>query len=161
MNGDLGSAFMRPTISCRRKKLLLGAAAAALAVSLQSAPRTAYSKSNKAFYANKELVAFVRPGLKIAINSAEIAADGTMSTTLTITDPVNAPLDRLGVASPGVVSLSFVAARIPRGQTQDLRFNNDVQWPPQEPAISATRGLPRMARIATRLRCASYATILR
>src|SRR5688500_17844284 len=110
--GSLGrGVFMRPAMSGRGQKVLM-AVIAALAVSLQSAPGTAYSKRDKAFYANKDLVAFVRPGLKITINSAEIAVDGTISTTFTITDPMNAPLDRLGVASPGVVSLSFVAARI-------------------------------------------------
>jgi OmcA/MtrC family decaheme c-type cytochrome len=113
---------MNRTMSDRGKKVVLGAAVAILAVSLQSAPGNAYSKRDKAFFANKDLVAFVRPGLKITVNSAEIAADGTISTTFTITDPVNAPLDRLGVASPGVVALSFVAARIPRNQQQYVAY---------------------------------------
>jgi hypothetical protein len=113
---------MRPTLSGRNKRLLLGALVTALAISLHSAPAGAYGKRDKASYANQNLVAFVRPGLKITINSAEIAADGTISTTFTITDPLNAPLDRLGVASPGAVSLSFVAARIPRGRTQYVAY---------------------------------------
>jgi OmcA/MtrC family decaheme c-type cytochrome len=113
---------MTTRISEGTKRITLAATVAVLAMSLQSAPGTAYGKRDKASYANKELVAFVRPGLKITINSAEIAADGTISATFTITDPMNAPLDRLGVASPGVVSLSFVAARIPRGQTQYLAY---------------------------------------
>ena len=113
---------MKRAMSGRGKKALLGIAVIALAMSLESAPGNPYSKRDKAFFASKELVAFVRPGLKITINSAEIATDGTISTMFTITDPMGAPLDRTGVASPGAVSLSFVAANIPRGQDQYVAY---------------------------------------
>jgi OmcA/MtrC family decaheme c-type cytochrome len=67
-------------------------------------------------------MAFVRPGLVITVNSSEIASDGTISTTFTLADPMGAPLDRLGVTTPGAVSLSFVAARIPMGQQQYVAY---------------------------------------
>ena len=93
-----------------------------VAITLQSAPGDPYGARSKVFYANKDLVSFVRPGLVISVNSAEIAADGTISTTFTLGDPKGAPLDRLGVSTPGVVSLSFVAARIPTGQQQYVAY---------------------------------------
>jgi hypothetical protein len=35
-----------------------------------------------------------------------------------VTDPTGSPLDRLGVDTPGTISMSFIAATIPQGQTQ-------------------------------------------
>jgi len=71
-------------------------------------------------------VAFVRPGLVVKITSAEIAPDGTISTVFSLTDPKGLPLDRLGVSTPGAVSLNFVAAYIPQGNEQyvDYIFKN-------------------------------------
>ena len=97
-------------------------AMAAIGVRLQSASDVVYTSREKAAYAPKDLVAFVRPGLTIRVLSAEIASDGTISTTFTITDPRGVPLDRTGVTTPGAVSLNFVAARIPRGQSQYVAY---------------------------------------
>ncbi len=87
-----------------------------VAVSLTSAPRAPYSPHEKAFYADPQLVEFVRPGLTITVNSAAIAADGTITVTYTLTDPNGLPLDSAGVTTPGTISLSYVAAVIPTGQ---------------------------------------------
>lgn len=94
----------------------------AVAVRLQSASGLPYTARQKAAYARPELVAFVRPGLAVRIVSADIAADGTVSTTFTITDPRGVALDRNGVNTPGAVSLNFVLSRIPRGQTQYVAY---------------------------------------
>jgi OmcA/MtrC family decaheme c-type cytochrome len=85
---------------------------------MTGATQKTYSPREKAFYASDAVVAFVRPGLVISINSAQIAADGTISVTYTITDPKGAPLDITGVVTPGAVSLSYVAAVLPNDQTQ-------------------------------------------
>jgi len=87
-----------------------------VAVSLTSAPRQPYSPHEKAFYADPQLVEFVLPGLTITINSAAIAANGTITATYTLTDPNGLPLDAAGVTTPGTISLSYVAAVIPNGQ---------------------------------------------
>jgi len=52
-----------------------------------------YTPRQKAFYEADALVAFVRPGLGIKINSAQIAADGAISVTYSVTDPKGQPLD--------------------------------------------------------------------
>jgi OmcA/MtrC family decaheme c-type cytochrome len=85
---------------------------------LSGAPRKTYSPREKAFYASDAVIAFVRPGLLITINSAQIAADGTISVTYKLTDPKGAPLDITGVTTPGAVSLSYVAAVLPNNQDQ-------------------------------------------
>jgi OmcA/MtrC family decaheme c-type cytochrome len=94
----------------------VAAIAGLLAVSLTSAPRRPYSPRERAFFADDPTVQFVRPGLVIKINSAQIAADGTITAVYTITDPQGLPLDSSGVTTPGTVSLSFVAAVLPNDQ---------------------------------------------
>src|SRR5215467_8896151 len=77
-----------------------------------------YSPREKAFYADANTVEFVRPGLVFKITGAQIAADGTITATISMTDPQGLGLDRLGVSTPGAVSVSMVAATIPKGQEQ-------------------------------------------
>jgi len=72
-----------------------------------------FSPREKAFYADAAQVAFVRPGLVITINSATIAADGTITALFSITDPKGVGLDNQGIATPGAVSLSYIAAVLP------------------------------------------------
>ena len=87
-----------------------------IAISLTSAPRNPYSIHEKAFFADAASVEFVRPGLTITVNSAAIGPSGTITVTYTLTDPFGLPLDAAGVSTPGLVSLSYVAAVIPNGQ---------------------------------------------
>jgi OmcA/MtrC family decaheme c-type cytochrome len=89
-----------------------------ITLGLIGAPRKGYSPREKAFYAPKAVVAFVRPGLLISISSAQVASDGTISVTYSITDPQGLPLDIAGVTTPGAVSLSYIAAVLPNDQTQ-------------------------------------------
>jgi len=82
-------------------------------LALMSAPKKAvFTKHDKAFYADPNVVAFVRPGLNIAITSAKIANDGTISVGYKLTDPKGLPLDLTGVQTPGAVSVSFVMASL-------------------------------------------------
>ncbi|MCL4403018.1 MAG: OmcA/MtrC family decaheme c-type cytochrome, partial [Acidobacteria bacterium] len=73
---------------------------------------------DKAYYADPNLVNFVRPGLVFKIVSAEIATDGTIKARVRVTDPKGLPLDREGITTPGAVSISLIAATIPKGQRQ-------------------------------------------
>src|ERR1035438_9026117 len=77
-----------------------------------------YTARDKAFFLDDLTVQFVRPGLTITVQSATVASDGTISTTFTVADPQGLALDRLGVSTPGAISLSFLAAYIPQGQEQ-------------------------------------------
>jgi OmcA/MtrC family decaheme c-type cytochrome len=82
----------------------------------------AFSPHDKAFYASKALLDFVNPGFTITINSAAIASDGTISVIYTLTDPNGLPLDATGATTPGVVSLAYIAAYIPKGQEQYVAY---------------------------------------
>jgi OmcA/MtrC family decaheme c-type cytochrome len=93
-----------------------------VAASLTSAPRRPYSPQEKAFYADDQTVEFVAPGLTIAINSAAIAANGTITVTYTLTDPNGLPLDSAGITTPGTISLSYVAAVLPAGQEDYMTY---------------------------------------
>jgi hypothetical protein len=91
-------------------------------VYLVSADGPDFTTQEKAYYADANLVAFVRPGLAFKIVSAQVVTDGTISARFTVTDPKGLPLDRDGVYTPGVVSTSFIAAYIPKGKTQYVSY---------------------------------------
>jgi len=93
----------------------------ALCLSGQS-KKFAYSRRDKAFYADSSVVDFVRPGLSITINSAQITSAGLISVTYTLSDPSGLPLDAAGVNTPGAVSLAYVASYIPKGQEQYVAY---------------------------------------
>ncbi len=67
-----------------------------------------------------------KTGVVVKIQSAAIAKDGTITVRATIVDSDNIPLDRLGVATKGPVSLSFIAAYIPAGQSQYVSYTTSV-----------------------------------
>ena len=65
-------------------------------------------------------------GILVKIKSAAIANDGTITARVTLTDVDGNPLDRLGVATPGPVALSYIAAYIPAGKTQYVAYTTRV-----------------------------------
>jgi OmcA/MtrC family decaheme c-type cytochrome len=80
--------------------------------------KTKLTPHDKAYYADPALVEYVQPGFTITVVSAKIATDGTVSVDYKLADPNGAPLDLLGVVTPGPISLSFLVDFIPKGQTQ-------------------------------------------
>ncbi len=101
---------------------LLGVVAAA-GDTLRGRPiRDFYNSHSRAFFLSPSTVEFVRPGLTIAVQSAAIASDGTITATYTVSDPSGLPLDKAGVTTPGTISLSFLAASIPQGQEQYVSY---------------------------------------
>ncbi|HKW96460.1 MAG TPA: OmcA/MtrC family decaheme c-type cytochrome [Bryobacteraceae bacterium] len=119
-----------PTIVSRLMKAGLAVALLAGSVALVSAPRPAFTKHQKAFYADPKLVDFVRPGLSVKIESAAIANDGTITAKFMVTDPKGLPLDRTGVFTPGAVSTSFIAAFIKQGDEQFTAYTTRTQKSP-------------------------------
>ena len=70
-----------------------------------------------------------KTGIVVKIQSAAIAKDGTITVRATLVDADGLPLDRLGVASKGPVSMSFIAAYIPAGQSQYVSYTTTVAKP--------------------------------
>jgi len=67
-----------------------------------------------------------KTGVVVKIQNAAIAKDGTITVRATIVDSDGIPLDRLGVATKGPVTLRFIAAYIPAGQTQYVAYTISV-----------------------------------
>ncbi len=118
---------MRTNLISRGVRFTLLATALFGAAVLISAPKSPFTALDKAYYADANLVSFVRPGLVITILSAEIAPDGTIRTRFKLSDPRGLPLEREGVTTPGAVAVSFIAAYIPKGQTQYVAYTTRVQ----------------------------------
>ncbi len=97
---------------------------------LISAPSSPFTEHDKAYYLDANQVTFIRPGLVIKVTGAEIGSDGTIKTRFRLADPKGLPLDREGVTTPGAISVSFIAARIPKGQTQYEAYTTRVQTSP-------------------------------
>jgi OmcA/MtrC family decaheme c-type cytochrome len=110
----------------------LGAVVAIAALSIVTADtsKQAFTKHQKAFYADANTINFVRPGLVLKVTSANVASDGTITAHIRITDPKTLPLDRDGITTPGAVSISCVAAYIPKGQTQYVAYTTRPQTSP-------------------------------
>ncbi len=67
-----------------------------------------------------------KTGVAVKIQSAAIAKDGTITARVTIADSDGIPLDRLGIATKGPVSLRFIAVYIPAGQSQYVAYTTSV-----------------------------------
>ncbi|HVW83869.1 MAG TPA: OmcA/MtrC family decaheme c-type cytochrome, partial [Bryobacteraceae bacterium] len=93
-----------------------------LAISLTGARKSPYGPHDKAAYMNSVIIDFLRPGLNIQISSGSIAADGTITVVYTVADPQNLPLDINGVYTPGPLSIRYVAAYIPKSQSQFVAY---------------------------------------
>lgn len=65
-------------------------------------------------------------GVKVKIVSGAIDSKGVITARVQITDSAGNPLDRLGVQTPGAVSMSLICAVIPNGQTQYFSYTTSV-----------------------------------
>lgn len=85
-------------------------------------------KQNKDYHPVAMAGAFpmVTTGAIVKIKSATINQDGTLVARFTITDSQGAGIDVNGVQTPGTVSLRFVAAYIPNGQSQYVAYTTTV-----------------------------------
>ena len=113
-----------------RPLLVLGLILGSVALVGASKRVREFTIHDKAYYADQNLINFVRPGLNVKLVSASIASDGTIQARVTVTDPKGVPLDKDGVITPGPVSLSFIAATIPQGKTQFTAYTTRPQTSP-------------------------------
>lgn len=73
-------------------------------------PATAavYTSAQAEHYLTAQQIAYIRPGLNIAVGSVTIGADNKPIVDVTFTDDGGQPLDRAGVLTPGPLSMSFI-----------------------------------------------------
>jgi OmcA/MtrC family decaheme c-type cytochrome len=64
----------------------------------------------KEHYLSDDGIAYVRPGLKVKINSVTIGSDRKPVIDFSLTDSVDQPVDRLGKTTPGAITPNFVLA---------------------------------------------------
>ena len=113
-----------------KRKLVAGGLL--LGMVLVSAPKSPFTARDKAYYADRNTLSFVRPGLVFKITAATIAADGVVTARFSITDPQGVPLDREGITTPGPVSTSFVISKLPKGQRHYQAYTTRIKtstWP--------------------------------
>jgi OmcA/MtrC family decaheme c-type cytochrome len=73
-------------------------------------PAQRFTPQQMEAYLSDDTIAYVRPGLKIKVNSVTVATDRKVTVDFNLTDSLDQPLDRLGKVTPGPISLSFILA---------------------------------------------------
>src|SRR5690348_11927640 len=61
-------------------------------------------------YLSEDALAYLRPGLKVKVNSLTIPANRKIVVDVSFTDDFDQPIDRLGKTTPGPISASFIIA---------------------------------------------------
>jgi OmcA/MtrC family decaheme c-type cytochrome len=69
-----------------------------------------FSVGQLEYYLTDGGIAYIRPGLKIKMNSVTIGSDRKPVVDLTLTDNFDQPVDRLGKTTPGAISISYIIA---------------------------------------------------
>ena len=87
-----------------------------------SGPQHRFNEHQKAYYADKSLIAFVRPGLEVKMLSAEVGSDRGVRTRFRMTDPKGLPLDLDGIDSPGSIRTLLVIGYIPPDSDQYVPY---------------------------------------
>jgi OmcA/MtrC family decaheme c-type cytochrome len=121
------------------RRLLLGAVLAPF-LSIPS-PRQ-FSIDQREHYLTNDDVIFIRPGLKVAVNSVTIGSDRKPVVDFTLTDGADQPIDRLGKVTPGPVALSFVLSWYNPDTRQYTAYTTRVQTTPANsphPNVSAVQ----------------------
>jgi OmcA/MtrC family decaheme c-type cytochrome len=90
-------------------------------------------------YASANDLAFIRPGLKIKVNSVSIGSDRKPLVDLSLTDSLDQPLDRLGKTTPGAISLSLVLSWYDPATRQYVNYTTrSVTTPANSPHPNVT-----------------------
>ncbi len=69
-----------------------------------------YATSQAEHYLTADQLAYIRPGFHVTVKSVTIGTDRKPVVQVAFTDDLGQPLDRLGVQTPGTLSVSFILA---------------------------------------------------
>ncbi len=103
-----------------------------------SDPKTIYAPQQKEFWLSADEFGYIRPGLKITVNSITIDADRRPVVDVTYTDDLDQPLDRNGQITAGPISISFILAWWDAGSRNYTSYTTRVQTSPIT-GVSATQ----------------------
>lgn len=120
-----GVLLRTPIVLITVLALLLGAEAVSLAAKKQG-----WTPHDLAYYLSPQALNFIRPGLAVKILGVTIGTDNKVVVRFSVADPKGAPLDRLGIVTPGPVSTSFILAYIPKGQKLYTSYTTRAQTSP-------------------------------
>jgi len=67
-----------------------------------------YTSNQVEAYLTASDIAFIRPGLKVIVNSITIGSNRIPVVDISLTDSLDQPLDRLGKVTPGAIAVSFI-----------------------------------------------------
>src|SRR5712692_4591612 len=67
-----------------------------------------FSPDQREAYWTDQVIAYIRPGLKVLVSSVTIGDDRKPRIDFRLTDSFDQPLDRLGKVTPGPISINFV-----------------------------------------------------
>src|SRR5215471_3040801 len=89
-----------------------------------------YPASVREHYLSDEELGYVRPGLKVTVNSITIDAANHPVVDVSYTDDANQPLDRAGAITVGSISMSFIIARWDPSSRNYTSYITRVQMSP-------------------------------
>lgn len=113
-----------PPLGKTKGKLIAMFAVVAISVLTAGSVKRGFAIRDQASFGQSSIIDFVRPGLVLNVLSASIAADGTMSARVSLTDPQGLQLDPSGVATPGAVTVACTVAVLPSGSNDFVSYTS-------------------------------------
>jgi OmcA/MtrC family decaheme c-type cytochrome len=95
-----------------------------------SKPGPTYSSHQVEFYLDDDQVGYIRPGLRVEVDSVQIPADLRPVVELSFFDDFDQPLDREGKVTPGPISVSFILAWYDGETRQYTSYTSRIQESP-------------------------------
>lgn len=97
---------------------------------VRSSPAPGYSAQQVEAYLSPQQVQYIRPGLKITLNSIVIPEDRRPVVDVSFVDDMDQPLDRAGRVTPGAISISFILAYYNPAARDYVAYTTRVQTSP-------------------------------
>ena len=91
-------------------------------------------------FQSDDVLGWIRPGVKIKVNSVTIGSDRKPVVDYNLTDSLDQPIDRLGKLTPGPISVSFILAWYNPATRQYTAYTTRTQVsapPSKTPGVSA------------------------
>ena len=105
-------------------------------------PAARFQPTQLEAYLSDDTIAYIRPGLKIKVNSVTIGTDRKPVVDYNLTDSLDQPLDRLGKVTPGPISVSFILSYYNPATRQYTAYTTRTVTTPANsphPGVTATQ----------------------